>query len=501
MIAPLNSEETSIVKADATGLSPANLTGTLAKEVSEPLPTSAADVTVMPDDVWAEGPLTYLGYYLEDTDEFVQRSSHSPRSLQQKMVRSGLIGAGILATIASGIATMDALHQKQPEAKTNQPLPPPETSQSLEQDALGTKAAPKPSTPEQIGVTPTSQLQFSLTPAPSITQLGQSTAASPVLPELSAPQLEATQASFSLPAPQLATTSAIAELEPETPSALALAQSSQLDNLEPESANTLLNAASADLSQPSIASPMDSAPDPTIANNISSPETFTTPLSSFEAASTSATPPLASDPTNSGQSFIPEPTQPTSTPIASNFPMATVQTEVDLTPSSTELALKSDTATITTPGDRLLEAVSGQPPQTVVANSQSNPLTATQPPVELPEDMSPSVRNLLQPDRETSGIQVAVMPLTQQESEEVALRERLGQFKVLHLGQQDYQQEWRTSNGGENGPAPMFGFVDYSRQVIAVMQAPTSTSTNPIPPADQETSDAVPTAASAIAQE
>lgn len=501
MIAPLNSEETSIVKADATSLSPANLTGNLAKEVSEPIPTSAADVTVMPDDVWTEGPLTYLGYYLEDTDEFAQRSSQSPRSLQQKMVRTGLIGAGVLATLASGIAAMDALNQKQPDAKTNQPLPPPETSQNLEQDALGTAAVPKPSTPEQIGGTSTSQLQFSLTPAPSITQLGQSTAASTALPELSAPQLEATQASFSLPAPQLATTSAIAELEPETPSALALAQNSQLDNLEPESANSLLNAAPAGLSQSSPASPMNPAPDPTIANSISSPETLTTPLSSFEAASTTATPTLAVDPVNSSQSFMPDPTQPTSTPIASNFPMPTVQTEVNLTPSSAELALKPDTATITTPGDRLLEAVSGQPPQTVVANPQPNPLTVAQPPVELPEDMSPSVRNLLQPDRDTSGIQVAVMPLTQQESEEVALREQLGQFKVLHLGQQDYQQEWRTSNGGENAPAPTFGFVDYPRRVIAVMQAPTSTSANPIPPADQETSGTVPTAASAIAQE
>lgn len=503
MIAPLNSEERSIVKAEATSLSDSTPTGDPAKEASEPISASATDVIVISKDAWIEAPLTYLGYYLEDANEYAQRSSQSPRSFQQKMVRTGLIGAGVLAALASGVAAIDALNKEQPEAKSNQPLVPPETSQNLEQTPLN--AVPKPATPEKIGATPAAGLQFSLTPSPSIAQLGQATAqprqatAVPsVLPELSTAQTEATQAAFSLPAPQLATAPETTDfVEPETQQPLALAQN-QDSNLEPGTVNNFLNATSAGFPQPSEPNPVDLAPN-SIANDVSPSESFATPqLSAIAASPIAAQTPTATSP-NFSQSFVPDTTQPTSTTIANDFPRPTVQTVANPASSNAaaELALQPNATTVTMPGNRLLEAVPGQVSRTVVASPPANP----QPPIELPEEVSPAVRNLLQVNPEAAEIQVAVMPLTQQESQEVALRDRLGQFKVLHLGQQDYQQEWRTSNGGANSPAPTFGFVDYPRRVIAVMQTPTSVRANPTHQFNQATSVSVPTEESVIVPE
>lgn len=504
MIAPLNFEEGAIVKAKATSLSHAKPTENQTKEGSA-LPT---DVTVIPYDVCTEGPLTYFRYYLEDADEFAHRSEQSPRSLQQKLVRTGLIGAGVLAALASGIAAMDALTKEQPNPNPNQPVTPPKTTPTPEnQELSSTKATPQPSTPETIDLSPSSPLQFSLTPSTSIDQLRQPTAqlkqspnSPPVLPALSTAQLEATQAAFSLPAPQLSTAPAIAALAPETQPQLTLAQNRQPSSPEAETTNSILNATSSDLVQPEISSPMNLASG-AIVNNISPPESFITPLSATDAMNAIAAQPLASNSLDAGQSSVPNAAQPSSTTIASNFPMPTVQMATNADNGNAELALKPNLPTTTAPGDRWLEAVPSQPLAPIVSTAKPSTSTVAQPSVELPEQVSPGVRNLLQPNSQASGIQVAVMPLTQQESQEVAMRDRLGQFKVLRLNQPEYQQEWRTSNGDADSPAPTFGFVDYPRQVIAVIQTPTSTSTNIVPQPETTSSVTASAEEPAIAQE
>jgi hypothetical protein len=507
MIAPLNFKEGSIVKAETTSLSEAKPTGDAAKQDAEILSTLPMPGSESSDEGLTEGPLTYFRYYLENADELAYRSEHSPRSMQQKLVRTGLIGAGVLATLASGMAVMESLTTARPETKAKPPAPPPTAQNPDMQELTGTKTTPKPAQPETIGIKPGSPLQFSLTPSPTIAQLNQSTgqlgpstAPPPALPELSAFQVEATQAAFSLPEPQLATAPETAMLAPEAEQQLALGQSNQPTSLNPGTTSSFLNAAPSGLPQAAESSSTNLAASP-IASNIAPPETMTTPLTAADAGSAIAVQPLAANAPNPEQEFGPDSTQPTVSTTSSNFPMPTVQTVASPASGRAELALQPNTATVTTPGDRLLEAVPAQSQPSLVSSLPPNSETIAATSVELPEDVSPGVRNLLQPNSEVTGIQVAVMPLTQQESQEVAMRDRLGQFKVLRLSQPDYQQEWHTSNGDGNDPAPNFGFVDYPRRVIAVMQPLTYTSATPISQPEQITSVSVSAPEPAIAPE
>ncbi|MGI0484981.1 hypothetical protein ACN4EK_06055 [Pantanalinema rosaneae CENA516] len=490
MIAPLNSEERAIVKAEVASLSHSNPIGNPEQNGSDSISALPTDITVIPDDGCIEGPLTYFRYYLADADEFAYRSEQAPRSLQQKLVRTGLVGAGLLATLASGMAAIDAFSPNQPDTK-KPPLPPPPLSQIPEpHNAGGTQATPQPTTPETIAGT-SSPLQFSLSPSPAIAQLEQSTAQLaqptapiPVLPELSGSQLEATQAAFSLPEPQFPTAPTIAALDSNTQQALTPVQNSPVSNQNMGTVSHVLNAPPSGLLQPTEPNPSNLVTNGAIAANpISPPESLTAPLSASNAANPNPVQPLAAEIANAGQSLVPNATQPSVTPIASNFPMPTVQTVTNPDPGNAELALNPNPSTVTMPGDRLLEAVPRQLAPTVSPSATPNNLPVAL--SELPQDVSPAVRHLLQPNAEVTGIQVAVMPLTQQESQEVATRDRLGQFKILRLSQSAYQQEWRTSNGDTDSPAPTFGFVDYPRQVIAVMQPLTPTSANPVIPSAQ----------------
>lgn len=63
-------------------------------------------------------------------------------------------------------------------------------------------------------------------------------------------------------------------------------------------------------------------------------------------------------------------------------------------------------------------------------------------------------------------------PLTQSVAQEaVRASDQLSRFRILSLNPADYNQLWRMSaNSSDRLMAPVYGFVDYQRSVIAVVQ-------------------------------
>jgi hypothetical protein len=87
----------------------------------------------------------------------------------------------------------------------------------------------------------------------------------------------------------------------------------------------------------------------------------------------------------------------------------------------------------------------------------------------------PLVQALLTPASSTTA-----RSLSQAEATAVSQTSQLGQFSKQVLAVQPYLQAWRTaSQNSPNGAIPSFGFVDYQRQLIVLVQeAPIAAASN-----------------------
>jgi hypothetical protein len=71
---------------------------------------------------------------------------------------------------------------------------------------------------------------------------------------------------------------------------------------------------------------------------------------------------------------------------------------------------------------------------------------------------------------------VSLMPLTEKAAAEVVNTKQVGTFAVRQVSPQDYQKEWLSSNPNSSDDPnmalafPAYGFIDYQRQVIVVLQ-------------------------------
>lgn len=68
------------------------------------------------------------------------------------------------------------------------------------------------------------------------------------------------------------------------------------------------------------------------------------------------------------------------------------------------------------------------------------------------------------------------MPLTQKAADEAVGSKQIGPFAVRQVATQEYQKEWVASNKNSEDPTiayafPAYGFIDYQRQVIVVLQS------------------------------
>jgi hypothetical protein len=70
--------------------------------------------------------------------------------------------------------------------------------------------------------------------------------------------------------------------------------------------------------------------------------------------------------------------------------------------------------------------------------------------------------------RSPGGVAVRPIAIARGAAQQVQLLSEVPGFRVINLGARDYQQQWRTSTGSKDGLAPLYGFVDYQRQVIVV---------------------------------
>lgn len=87
------------------------------------------------------------------------------------------------------------------------------------------------------------------------------------------------------------------------------------------------------------------------------------------------------------------------------------------------------------------------------------------------------IKDYLNLGQKANSNSVTLMPLSQRAATEVTNTDQVGQFTVRQVSSQDYQKEWVASNKAVEDPAialayPAYGFIDYQRQLIVVLQSP-----------------------------
>lgn len=428
---------------------------------TEPTPASSIDaIPTAPYDVCNDGPVTLFRYYLDDvvpTPTSGGSTYHIPR--RHHLARSGLIGASVLASAAFGAMAWQSLKEDRPNTATK---PPATQLDAKQKNALKSNSTATPAAPEQLPIRPSTKPQTAKS-GRSTTPQKQSTGAKPssmasVTPPVSSPALplRSTPAATSLSSVTAPTT-----VQRSQPSSTGARSTGPDSGAQPAVRPTTVT------TTPFL---------PPSAPNVAPPEV----ISSVPLATTPQQPVVRYEP--SSAPGTPGQTAPMPTvryePVTQ--PMPTRQPEQAMTaPAATPSAQVAPATKVSLqPSDRLLEAnLSGGDglPTGLTPTPSASPIptaaataaaTATVP----TDKAQASLLSLLPSANQTDGMTVQVMPLTQQESIQVASVPRVGTLTVMQLEATAYEAEWQKSEGGSVGPAPTFGFVDYQRQVIAVPQ-------------------------------
>ncbi|MBF2029641.1 MAG: hypothetical protein IGS48_23255 [Oscillatoriales cyanobacterium C42_A2020_001] len=394
-----------------------------------------------PYDVHIEGPLTYFSYYFEDLG-----TSSSPVENVQSSSRSklqiGLIGAGAVATtVVSGLIIGDALKPAEPSKNTQ------ETDSAKQQNAAKNLPRPTSTSPERLS---TERSLPQVKPQSSIKPRSQSSSGR----TSSLQQLQQIQ---NLPAPvPIAMPETLALKPATTPNRsgprltkvpvqkLQTSQAVNIPRISVEEA-AARQAALSPIAQPET---LPAGNQPSVEPSVSAPSMPT------EAPSTTALPPFTPS-SNSSETeqntLIPNP------PTVEVAPSITSQPQTRGAVSENAV---SSTAIAPT-----------QPAITSTPSSQVATGTTNQPSSSRPE----GIKDYLALPQSTPTKVVNLMPLSQQAAAEVPNQGQIGQFKVRQVNAQDYQKEWMASNKTIEDPAialayPAYGFIDYQRQLIVVLQ-------------------------------
>lgn len=403
---------------------------------SSPTPTNT------PYEIHTEGPLTYFNYYFEDVVPSATADSHSPAAPSKVTV--GLIGAGVVAvTVASGLIIGDAL--KQPDSETRKPAN--TVKRSPTNLPRPTTTSPEPlNTPRS---TPQSTPQPTIKPRSSQTS-NQTSIQSPLQPEYSSP----TEA---IAAPE---TIALNPSTPLTPSRPAPATTNRK---LPAFANS--NLSSVIVRQEAIKQSSASA--------IAPPET----LEPTTAAPESVRPSSPTQATN-------DQAQPASTPAAITPETASNPTSIQAPTTADEATAPDRTTTPLPPNQDANDLRRFFPERTPVAmGDRAAPAAATNPSTDTKALTQTStaaaktqrIQDYLNLAQKANPNPIALMPLSQQAATEASNLPQVGPFAVRQVNPQDYQKEWVVSNKTVEDPAialafPAYGFIDYQRQLIVVLQ-------------------------------
>jgi hypothetical protein len=460
---------------------------------------------VNPYDVHSEGPLTYFNFYVEDPLVLSSKSVSHKKMDKSVLFYRGIIGAGVVAaTIASGLAIADVL-QKPPAEKDDKSNDAKLKKRS--EIALPNSTAATPERLNDPGFSSASTAKLSQIPTRPST-----TSRSPISPSQTPPRSQ-NQPRLGNPLPPL------------TETAL-LNNPSLLNNRPPLPPLPARDSTPIKLNTPPTlrqVSPQRAATLPTIAP----PETFqsATPLSpglqaALNAANTTPRP---------GNSSITTPSQPPggtgTSAAASNNQLGTGITGTDTTgtvpaltgtsqaspsnlsatpPSAGRSTPESTTkqqsvAEATAPLNRSPASDSTPMPPTTEDPRSFNRLLAlrTPDPVDNSPEITPSKPSNPPSDSPANGLpqgireyivlgqkpaevrRVSLMPLTEKAAIEAMNTQQVGNFSIRRVAAQEYQKEWLTSNPDSTDTSmalafPAYGFIDYQRQVIVVLQDPTS---------------------------
>jgi len=418
-------------------------------------------------DVQTEGPLTYFNYYFEEMGTMIPDSPGDATA--RSKINMGLIGAGaIAATVVSGLVIGDIWQKaqapeegkpkdaslKQNAAKNfSRPTSVAPERQEIERSPSRSKPSPVPANTPRVTPRKTSSVQpFQPLQAPSI----------PPAPAIAAPETLAIAPTIPPPpaAPQTVnptrppSTSWVTANIPQVSvqeaarrrAALAAPQPERLPAAEPTT--RLPNAQS---------TPLPPTADQANSDLLASPSLDIANPDQGQSSAINSQPTAIAEPqSNSAVSPVVE----TNQPFASNDGSG-LQRLFPVRPA---------------PGER--------------ADLVTPPTAAPTPTLsERPNSLPPGVTQSLQdyinlPKASPKTASVSLMPLSQQAAVEAGNTTQVGQFTVRQVNSQEYQKEWLASNKTMEDPDialayPAYGFIDYQRQVIVVLQEQAATAPTP----------------------
>jgi hypothetical protein len=402
--------------------------------------------TETPYEVCQEGPLTYFHYYFDAPNQLRLSAPRIERSTKPNYLSPGLLGAGVLtATVASGVLIANAVSEK--------PATPTNSSPDSQVKQTTTQKLPKPTTtaPEKL-----SQPERLL-----------SQRANP-----SAPAAALSMPAKLPPKPNL-TAARVAQALNTAPVAIAAPESFGFTPLLP--------------------SQLEGASQPTRSEAAATPAVPTAPPATAPAAPSVSAGAASGSPTNTPtNNSVPPGNLPAQVPApafgqpnldaplpAPNSPLVPSNQEPEA-PSLPMQPVSSDR----NPSNLETESPERSDDLNTAAVQDENPTTGLVQDIPSESDMSSSsqlpsspqtLQDFINLANQSKGIEVKLMSLTQQAASEVLTANQVGAFTVRKLPPEAYRSEWQVSSNTPIDPAnsftvPTYGFIDYQRQVIAVLQ-------------------------------
>jgi hypothetical protein len=412
-----------------------------------------------PYEVQTEGPLTYFNYYFEELGTVA--ASDEAESKSNSKLAVGMVGAGVVAaTVVSGLVIGDALQRAQ-APEDGQPKNTSLKRSSAEKPTRTPAVSPERQEVERSPVqktSPSSTPTLPAKPKPGKTSF------------LSAPELQLPPPAVPIAAPETLalapTRSAPPNVSPTAPTprqpspwvAANVPQMSVQEAANRQAAGSLiaqpekLPTERQNSSQGTPLPPMDAGANAD-REPLPSPAIAPSATSSTQTESSNGTPAATGENNSSQSAAAPLPNQP------SNEETSGLQQLFPVKPSDAGTGDRA-TATSTTS--------TASQPQEQSPSTQARGTQGIQAYINLPRS--------LPPDRT-----VSLMPLSQQAAVEAANTTKVGEFAVRQVNTQEYQKEWATSSKTDDSDLanafPAYGFIDYQRQVIVVLQAKPDTAT------------------------
>jgi hypothetical protein len=381
-----------------------------------------------------EGPITYFQYYLDDTKQPGSSAPFIGTSARSNFLSPTLVGATVLtATALTGFFLANAATDKQ---VVKSPSDSKSSESRVKQSTSKGLSTTKPAVPEQIG-----QPEMRLAQKAPI------------------PEISAIVSEPKLPPRSSVMEAQIAQALSQPP--IAIAPPERFGFAPPP--------------LPPAASSQSAAAQPPVQPPAQAQTPVLTPQPGEPGVSAPATAPIA-EPTLP-TAPAPQPLQPEVNPNL--FPVqGTPGTEAETPlPTAVDPASEPDgTSSIAKPAS--IDEVKGA--------SEPTPVPSSTQPSGSPQSIQDFVN--LADDQSEMPLRL----LTERAASEVLTTNRVGAFAVLKLSPNDYLNEWQVSSktqidANTSYALPAHGFIDYRRQVIAVLQDDTETlksaTTNPAPSA------------------